>query len=614
MRNRILYIVTIYMALVLIMMLQKPVFMLANGAEGASLGDYIDVIIHGVPLDMSVAGYFMSIPIIWILVTVLFPRLPVRACIAWWYVIVAIATATAFVADSALYSFWQFKLDASVLFYLQSPKDAAASTPISYIIVKVLEIIIYTTLIAWLLIKATPRKFSPVSNRPIAVICILLVAGCDFLAIRGGLGKSTANIGKVYYSNNTFLNHSAVNPVFSFLYSLGKAEDFGSQFQSTTREEADNTFEQLFPATSDSSVVKLKQPQPNVLMIILEGLGSRFISSLGGAPEVTPCMDSIIASAPIVFTQCYGNSFRTDRALVSALSGHLSYPTTSIMKMPAKSKSLQGIADAMKGAGYDTKFVYGGDINFTNMQSYLRSTGFDTLVSDADFSASERASNAWGVTDHIMFDYLYKDLASRKDSIPWYTTLLTLSSHEPFEVPFDKFSDNPMANAAAYTDHYLGAFIDSIKANPDIWDNTLILISADHGIYFMPDKPRWSPEYFRIPLIITGGAIKSTEQMIIDYPVGQNDIAATLLSILGIPHAQFPYSRNVLDKAYADGGAEVYYSFQNGVAMISDSATVVIDNESDKTMLALPDSSAVGALRTHAKALLQYLYTDLGKR
>ncbi|MDE6715913.1 MAG: LTA synthase family protein, partial [Muribaculaceae bacterium] len=447
-----------------------------------------------------------------------------------------------------------------------------------------------------------------------AIICLLLVAGCDFLAIRGGVGKSTANIGKVYYSNNTFLNHSAVNPVFSFLYSLGKAEDFGAQFQTTTREEATDVFEQLYPTTSDSSVVKLKQPRPNVLMIILEGIGSRFISSLGGAPEVTPRLDSIIASAPVVFTQCYGNSFRTDRALVSALSGHLSYPTTSIMKMPAKSKSLPGIAGALKGAGYDTKFVYGGDINFTNMQSYLRSTGYDTLVSDADFSAAERTSNAWGVTDHIMFDYLYRDLASRNDSTPWYTTLLTLSSHEPFEVPFDKFPDNPMANAAAYTDHYLGTFIDSLKANPEIWDNTLILISADHGIYFMPEKPRWSPEYFRIPLIITGGAINMPEQLIIDNPVGQNDIAATLLATLGIPQDQFQYSRNVLDEEIAKDGAEVYYSFQNGVAMISDSGLVVIDNESDKTLLALPDSSSTSTLRNHAKALLQYLYTDLGEQ
>ncbi|MDE6715007.1 MAG: LTA synthase family protein, partial [Muribaculaceae bacterium] len=148
MRNRILYLVTMYMALAVIMMLQKPVFMLANNPGGISLSDYLDVIIHGAQLDMSVAGYFMSIPIIWVLVTVLFPKLPVRVCIAWWYVIIAIATATAFVADSALYSFWQFKLDASVLFYLQSPKDAMASTPLSYIIFKIVEIIIYTTLIA----------------------------------------------------------------------------------------------------------------------------------------------------------------------------------------------------------------------------------------------------------------------------------------------------------------------------------------------------------------------------------------------------------------------------------------------------------------------------------
>ena len=53
--------------------------------------------------------------------------------------------------------------------------------------------------------------------------------------------------------------------------------------------------------------------------------------------------------------------------------------------MPAKSRVLPSIAGALKGVGYDTEFLYGGDKNFTNMNSYFLATGYNRVLGDADF-------------------------------------------------------------------------------------------------------------------------------------------------------------------------------------------------------------------------------------
>ena len=81
-------------------------------------------------------------------------------------------------------------------------------------------------------------------------------------------------------------------------------------------------------------------------------------------PGITPNLDRL-AREGVVFSECYANSYRTDRGVLSTLSGYPSFPQHSVMKMPAKSRSLSGIAQALQGVGYKTDFLYGGDANFT---------------------------------------------------------------------------------------------------------------------------------------------------------------------------------------------------------------------------------------------------------
>ena len=51
----------------------------------------------------------------------------------------------------------------------------------------------------------------------------------------GGVSQATANVGQVYFSDRQYLNHAAVNPLFSLFSSLGKAEDYDAEYNASMR-------------------------------------------------------------------------------------------------------------------------------------------------------------------------------------------------------------------------------------------------------------------------------------------------------------------------------------------------------------------------------------------
>jgi len=189
---------------------------------------------------------------------------------------------------------------------------------------------------------------------------------------------------------------------------MDKAEDFDAEYNFFSEEERAKLVEGLYPQEAPAAEELLRSKRPNVLVIILESFGAKYIASFGGMPGITPNLDRL-AREGIVFSECYANSYRTDRGVLSTLSGYPSFPQHSVMKMPAKSRSLSGIAQVLQGVGYKTDFLYGGDANFTNMKGYLLSTGYQRVTDDATLARS-LPRQSWGVQDHATFDYLYNEI------------------------------------------------------------------------------------------------------------------------------------------------------------------------------------------------------------
>lgn len=608
MKKRIAYISLYFFTVLLIFILQKPLFMLYNGSieKGFGFADYMQVMIHGASLDAATAGYLTAFPFLLVLISIWFRKFPLKKILYGYYILAAALISIIFVVDMALYTFWGFKLDASVFLYIDSPKEALASVSVGFILLRVLAILLLIALNSWALLKITPSVLTATRKRIAGTAGMLLLGGVLFIIIRGGVTESTSNIGQVYFSNEPFLNHSAVNPDFSLLSSMGKSQDFASEFNFFDEEKRAALFDGLYPTTDGDSIIQvLNTKRPNILIILMEGFGGAFVEPLGGLPDVTPHFNRL-SKEGIFFTNCYANSFRTDRGTVCTFSGYLGLPTASVMKIPAKSRTLPAIAEGLSKAGYKTDFLYGGDINFTNMKSYLLSTGYQRLTANTDFSLAEQTSNAWGVNDDITFEYLYNQLRNRKEEGPWHTAFLTLSSHEPFEVPYHRLEDK-IPNAFAYTDECLGKFVDRLKQTP-AWKDLLVICLPDHGFYYPREGSNAMPRFYHIPLLWLGGAVKQPMQ--VDKIMNQTDLAATLLGQLGLEHTAFTFSRNVLGSDYKYPFA--FYSFNNGFSFRDSTGVTVFDNNSGSILFDEPEADE--SRLDKGKAILQTVYDDLGNR
>lgn len=608
MKKRIAYISLYFFTVLLIFILQKPLFMLYNGSieKGFGFADYMQVMIHGASLDAATAGYLTAFPFLLVLISIWFRKFPLKKILYGYYILAAALISIIFVVDMALYTFWGFKLDASVFLYIDSPKEALASVSVGFILLRVLAILLLIALNSWVLLKITPSVLTATRKRIAGTAGMLLLGGVLFVIIRGGVTESTSNIGQVYFSNEPFLNHSAVNPDFSLLSSMGKSQDFASEFNFFDEEKRAALFDGLYPTTDGDSIIQvLNTKRPNILIILMEGFGGAFVEPLGGLPDVTPHFNRL-SKEGIFFTNCYANSFRTDRGTVCTFSGYLGLPTASVMKIPAKSRTLPAIAEGLSKAGYKTDFLYGGDINFTNMKSYLLSTGYQRLTANTDFSLAEQTSNAWGVNDDITFEYLYNQLRNRKEEGPWHTAFLTLSSHEPFEVPYHRLEDK-IPNAFAYTDECLGKFVDRLKQTP-AWKDLLVICLPDHGFYYPREGSNAMPRFYHIPLLWLGGAVKQPMQ--VDKIMNQTDLAATLLGQLGLEHTAFTFSRNVLGSDYKYPFA--FYSFNNGFSFRDSTGVTVFDNNSGSILFDEPEADE--SRLDKGKAILQTVYDDLGNR
>ena len=637
MRKRITYFIKLYALIILMFVVQKTIFMMVDAPDGSDygMGDWWRMACNGLLLDVPMAGYLTALPLLFLTGSAWWPReIRLRRLSTPYYIMMAVVVGIIFVADMALYPFWQFKLDALALSYLESPQGAFASVSAGFVVLRLLFICLTIAVMAWALVAVTPRVIKPmpsVRRRVAFTIGFVVFLPLYVISIRGGTGESTANIGKVYFSDDIFLNHCAVNPTFSLIYSLDKTSDYASEFNYFSEEERKEILEvrsekgevreyliaqpsALNPGSSTSltshlSLLTSKTP-PNLLLIIMEGFGGQFVEAVSGRKDIAPNYNRL-AKEGVVFTRCYSNSFRTDRGTVSTLSGYPSFPTLSVMKIPAKSRTLPCLAATLNSHGYTSSFLYGGDINFTNMQSYLRTGGYQTIVSDVDFSAAEKKDNPWGANDDVTFNRLY-DMVMQQKQQPWHICFLTLSSHEPWKVPYHRLKDE-IPNAFAFTDHCLGQFVERIRKTP-LWDNLLIVCIPDHG-YDYPVGIK-KEEHHRNSMLWTGGAVK--QHMVINTIMNQSDMAATLLGNLGFDHSAYTFSRDVTSPSYTYPYA--FFTFKEGIGFADSTGHSVYDIISDRqwedhSAEGVTDKKAAAETRIRkAKALLQTIYDDFGRR
>ena len=605
MKKRIFFLLTTYLLTVVIFGVAKLAFMLFN-VQGQSFTavDVLKVLLHGLTLDLSTALYVTAIPFL-VTIAMVWKPLP-RWTLKPYYAVIALALSLAFVADSSLYPFWHFKLDVTCLSYLSTPTEAMASVSSGYIVLHVLEVVAFSALIyqaymfpyyRFFLMSRKGRLMRRRRETVVYLCCIPLIV----IGIRGGISEATTNIGQVYFSQNQFLNHSAVNPVFSFFASFEKSANHLPDYHFMDDAEAQRIVSKYYNTRSLLSDTLLNTSRPNVVVVLMESCGAVF-TKLEGRTDVMPRLNRLMEEG-VSFDSCYANSWRTDRGTVCTYSGYPSFPTSSVMKMPSKTRFMPSMARSLAEEGYKTHYVYGGDINFTNMRSYLISTGFEKLTWKRDYPKEQQFMSEWGVHDHVTFQTvasLAHDYTAKGEN--FFIGYSTLSSHQPWTVPVKRFDDE-ILNSFYYLDQCIGNFVDSLRQTP-LWENLLIVLLPDHGFAYngLSEQDR---RHNHIPMVWVGGAVREPRHL--TRVCNQTDLPATLLGQMNVSHDDFCYSRDVLSRSYTHPVA--VHTYNNAISVLDSTGFAIYDLDTRSTIIS--ESPDAQRLVSVGQAVLQEATADL---
>lgn len=346
--------------------------------------------------------------------------------------------------------------------------------------------------------------------------------------------------------------------------------------------------------------------QPNVIFIIWESLTQKALDLKIEGKWAIPGFKELIKEG-IYFNNCYASSDRTDKGISAILSSYPGLPKGSIIAFPDKTTDLPGLGKIFLDHGFSTSFFYGGESEFGNMKSYLSTQDFQQFITKSDFKKADMNSK-WGAHDGVVMNRVLKDIAMMRQ--PFFSTWLTLSSHEPFETPVPtvfkgKDVETKFINAHHYTDSVVYTFINELKKMP-LWNNTLVIISADHG-HTIPVTGKRADDY-RMPLLWLGGALKK-KGVIEGKAVNQLDIAGSLVQQFHFSENPFRFSKNLFDSSAKHWS---FFIFNDGIGFVTDSSRILFDNTGKR--IVFKEGSPGKEQEDIARALMQTVYSDFLKR
>ncbi|HEY0656660.1 MAG TPA: sulfatase-like hydrolase/transferase [Chryseosolibacter sp.] len=589
----------------------RAIFLLYNSqlTKALTAGEILKIFWNGLRMDFSIAGYFMMLTSLLFVATVFVQERWLYVMLHTISITLIILSSIIAIVDIELYRHWGFRLDTTPFFYIAGAETEAAGSVEVSVVIKLFLLLTALVTIAlfaystWLMPNL--KLLEPTQKKKALVF--LLIAGLMIIPIRGSFSVAPMNSGFVYFhKTNAYANHAAINVIWNFVYSLSKSSKLKYDENFFDKGKAQEYFQTFYPS-SDSTYHLFSTPRPNVILFILESFTADAIEPLGGTKNLTPNLNRL-AREGILFDNFYSSGDRTDKGVVSVLSAYPAQPLNSISKFPAKTEKLSYLTRAMNDLGYNSSFYYGGDINFANFRSYLTNCQFNNLITYDDFNSDDGEPSKWGYHDHLVLNRALREIDSTHS--PFFKVILTLSSHEPFDVPMEPIfktnhEDSLFLNSIHYTDRSIGTFIDSAKKS-NWWSNTVILFVADHGHRQPGNKELKDKKRFRIPFIISGGAIK--KDTVISTFAGQTDIANTLLAQIDKPRQEFRFSKNILSpnaKSFA------FYFFNNGYGYVSPDNYIVYDHTAKRF---LEQGEASEQVLNETRAYQQIIFSDFNAK
>ncbi len=588
----------------------RVIFILFNHSyiQDTSFSNLLLAFFHGGRLDLSIVGYMMMLIVLAQIISIFTTRKYNFQFITGFSYIMIVLLGGLLLSDTYLFSFWGRHLDSEAISFLETPDVILRSLEwyqsLGYLIVLILISSLFITAFnRWVRKPLTKKQEQMGWGLTLIQLPLLLFIGSFLiLPIRGGVGVAPINTGAAYFSSERFANQAALNPIWNLMYSLKKLDATKRDYHFMNDSTAQKIFMDL-KSESGQYESLISKEKPNVVVILLESFAAHVIEPLGGH-AVTPNFTKLCKEG-VLFTNIYAASTRSDKGLVATIAGYQVLPSYSIIRYPDKTESLSFLPARFNEAGYqDIMYMYGGDMGFKNMQSFVTQAGFKRTISMSNFP-SEYQGEKWGVHDQYAFERLADEMQQADQ--PFFHFFFTLSSHEPFDVPMERVYENDYHNSINYTDKCLGEFVKEVKEN-DCWDNTLLVLIADHGVGGPEKYTQDAKKHNHIPMLLTGGAL-AVKDTLINKIGSQTDMARTLLCQLGIDDKGFPFSKNLLDEGQK---GFAFFDYPDAMGIIEDSLYQVFDNQIGRFLHMENAQNQTDSLK--AKAYLQMLSLDHKKR
>ena len=431
-----------------------------------------------------------------------------------------------------------------------------------------------------------PPSLKKASNLPILMAALII---CLFAA-RGTLNHRPLNPALVYFSQDSLINSLVLNSTYSVAFALknmGNEKSASNLYGTMSRQKIIDTvkkasYRKQFVAGNIPTLAHNKPfvsgVKKNLVIILEESLGARFVGELGGL-DITPELDKLYQQG-WGFDNLYATGTRSVRGIEAITTGFTPSPSRSVVKLSKSQHNFFSLADVLSQEGYKTQFIYGGESHFDNMKSFFLGNGFNDIV-DINHIDNPQFISSWGVSDEDLFNQADKELTKLSNSTePFFSLVFTSSNHDPFDIPQGKVSlpkgHNPENYkrdlAIKYADYALGKFINKAKTR-SYWENTVFLVVADHDVRVFGSEPV-PLKSFHIPAVVLNSDMKSKRDPRL---VSQIDLPVTLMSLLGIDQAT-PMLGFDLTKSYPVERAMMQY-YDNFAYLENDRAVILMPNQ-----------------------------------
>lgn len=596
------YLLKEYLTLIFLMGICRGLFIFFNreGTAGIPKSIIGKSFLYGWIFDNSVTCYYIGILLIFLLIysflRVIWLGIIGKIIVNIYKIFVSSIIFFILLSDIEYYRAFNFHLNATIFDYTDH-MDEIGNTVLygDYNIFSILLIfIIIEGIYLYISLKAFNNDIYKDREKGITFFndigTIFLVGILSVFGARGGFSQSTLNWGRAYFSKYSFANQTAINGVFA----LGKSMDLARKDKRNgksniskifTSEELKNNMREYIGTEKDNFIsdknVLLRETKTgkevknyNVVIVLMESFMGDTVGALGGSPDLTPNYNKL-AEEGVLFTNFFSNGNRSNRGILSVLTGFPSQYGKSILKKPVGQKPFVSLAQILKERGYSAHFMYGGDIEFDNMKGFFETNGITNFVSRDNFPKKERTIK-WGVPDDKLFDRAAEYLGTLKQ--PFFFEVFTLSNHAPFDIDenFKEFTeedypDYERYNAFKFADYSIGRFVNAVK-DKEWAKNTIFVFVADHGENRRkPIEIDWKK--FSNPLVIwtPGGQLKHE---IIDKAGSQLDLLPTIMGLLGGDYIHSAWGKDLLSEENKDGFA---YVVENNFIGIIDKENIYID-------------------------------------